>query len=415
MNVAILATCRKPELAPMTELVFKTLRVGFPTAQVAVVINGDTEKHCPNISQMAEAAGCSVKHDTTIHHRWIDDLIETEQEPFYVLDTDVIFYESFERFDFTGSPLAGYRIPEFQDEFMGAITRSRLHTSLLYIDPVLVRKQWHDYEAGFCNTPFMSIADPCNPLCLSLNGRRYFYDTCSQLYHAIGGTEFTAEQKDAYFHIHAGTIEDLVLPRLSNGKEVKSSREKVLANPELGKGEWRAQYEHYENRIPVFDGKDVVTPINPEEARKAGEWNYDLCLGNTEAMSFGDVWYGYAHGVDDLIDTMKDGRPTMSRDQIISLFFCAAVLYNHPFYMKNQALLYPLILETTNLYKLSAGWEGSPKPHLRAIADVLRSCGLKMHTAIALICGGESHMINIARRMYEKDWLGQHDDNGNPI
>lgn len=409
-NVFILATCRKPELAPMTRLVFDTVRIGFPTAKVTVCMN--RESACEAI-EGCKMPGTDFEMLDTIHHKWIEQLIEVEQEPFWICDTDIIFYSSVEDWRFN-TALAGYRIPEFQDEFMGAITRSRLHTSLLYINPILVRKQWAEYEGGFAETPFRTIANPCNPLCLSLNGRRYFYDTCSQLYHAIGGTEFTSEQKDAYFHIHAGTIEDLVLPRLTNGADVKSSREKVLADPELGKGEWRAQYEHYTNRVPVFDGKDVVTPIKPEEAAKARQWNYELCRGDAEAMAFGDLWYGYAHGVDDLIDTMIDGRPTMSRDQIMSLFFTAACLYNHPYYMKNQQLLFPIILETNNLYKLSAGWENSGKAHLRAIADVLRSCGLKMHSMMALIAGGEQHQIDITRRMYEHDYLMQH-KNGYPV
>lgn len=414
-QVRILATCRKRELLDYTLLVFQSIRVGFPTAKVIVTGNALPEFALGPVIEACTTSGCQFENGPeTIHHRYIDDLLETETEPFVLSDTDIVYYSKVEDWEFN-TALAGYRIPEFDDEFMGAITRSRLHTSFLFVDPALFSKQWAEYEAGFADTPFRTIAGPCNPLCVSLNGRRYFSDTMSIAYHAIGGTEFTAEQKDSFFHFHFGCLEDMVLPKLINREQVKSSREKVLHNPELGKGEWRAQYEHYENRVPQFDGADVITPIKPEEARKAGEWNYDLCLGNAEAMSFGDVWYGYAHGVDDLIDTMKDGRPTMSRDQIISLFFCAAVLYNHPFYMKNQALLYPLILETTNLYKLSAGWEGSPKPHLRAIADVLRSCGLKMHTAIALICGGERHMIDIARRMYEKDWLGQHNENGKPI
>lgn len=415
MNLFILVSCRKPELIRYSTLVFETVRVGFPTARIVVTGNALPEFALGPVEAACAASECEFENGPeTIHHRYIDDLLETETEPFILSDTDIIYYSKVEDWKFD-TALAGCRIPEFEDEFMGAITRSRLHTSLLFVDPVLFRKQWAEYESGFAITPFRTIANPCDPLCISLNGRRYFSDTMSIAYHAIGGTEFTAENKDSYFHLHFATIEDLVLHNLTNSSEVKSSREKVLANPELGKGEWRAQYEHYENRVPVFDGKDVIAPITTEEAARARQWNYDLCLGNTEAMSFGDVWYGYAHGIDDLVDTMKDGRPTMSRDQIISLFFCAAVLYNHPFYMKNQALLYPLIIETTNLYKLSAGWEGSPKPHLRAIADVLRSCGLKMHTAIALICGGENHMIDIARRMYEKDWLGQHDKNGKPI
>lgn len=415
IQVKILASCRNKELLGYTLLVFQSIRVGFPTARIIVTGNTLPDFALGPVEAACAASGCEFENGPeTIHHRFIDDLLETETEPFVLSDTDIIYYSKVEDWKF-GTALAGYRIPEFYDDFMGAITRSRLHTSLLFVDPVLFRKQWSVYESGFAVTPFRTIANPCDPLCTSLNGRRYFSDTMSIAYHAIGGTDFTAEQKDAYFHFHYATLEDLVIPKLSSDPaSVISARKQVLELPSLGNGAWRNHEEYYQSKRPQFDGVNVIAPITLEEAAKARQWNYELCRGDAEAMSFGDLWYGYVHSVDDLVDSMLDGRPTMSRDQIISLFFCAAVLYNHPFYMRHQAMLYPLILETTNLYKLSAGWEGSPKPHLRAIADVLRSCGLKMHTTIALICGGEDHQIDITRRMYEHDYLMQH-KNGYPI
>jgi hypothetical protein len=416
MNVFVLATCRNPELAPMTELVFKTIRTGFPTARITVSINGDCEKHCPNIKYVAELARCIVVDEPeTIHHRWIEDLIESEQEPFYVLDTDVIFYENFERFDFSGSTLAGYRIQEFQDEFTGAITRSRLHTSLLYLDPVRVRAQLEKYESQFPVTPFNPLANPCYPLCLPFNGKGYFYDTCSMLYHAIGGTEFKPEHKNACFHFHYGSLADLVLPRLSNSEGIARVRDEILKNPELGRGLWRVQDEYLASRCPFLDGRDVIVPVTPEESADARHWKNELCKGNLEAMTFCDVWYGYCHGIDDNIDSMQDGRPVMSKRQTIGLFFHAAILYNLPFYKQHQALLFPIILDITNLYSISVEWEVSPKQHLRTMADVFRTSGNRMYSMIALICGGPEHMMNISMRIHERDWLGQHDSNGEPI
>lgn len=412
MNVFILATCRKPELAPMTELVFKTLRVGFPTANITVYINGECRNNCPNLKL---ESGTIVTECDTIHHKWIKQLIQSEQEPFYVLDTDVIFYESFERFVFPGSALAGWRIPEFQDEFTGAITRSRLHTSLLYIDPVRVREQLEKYRSQFPATPFNPLASSFYPLCLPFNGKGYFYDTCSMLYHAIGGTEFTAEQKNAYFHFNFGTLSDLVLHRLSDGKEMAFAREEILKDPKLGLGMWREQELYYQSHQPKLDGKDVIAPISAEDGAEARKWNIELCKGRKDAMAFCDLWYNYCHGIDDLIDTMQDGRPLMSKRQIISLFFKAAILYNSPFYMENQQLLFPIILETTNTYTMSVEWENSPKEHLRILADVWRTCGNRMYSMIALICGGEIHMIEISKRINERDYVLQHDLLGNPI
>ena len=400
----------------MTELVFKTVRVGFPTAKITAHINGDCESYCPNIQSTALEAGCAVfNRPETIHHRWIESLIESEQDPFWICDTDIIFYSKAEHWEFE-SALAGWRMPEFHDEFTGAITRSRLHGSLLYINPSKVKEGVAEYRSGMLQeTPFNPMASLIYPLCLPFNGKPHFHDTCSLLYHAIGGTAFTDTQKDAYYHFHYGCIPDLVLPRLSNASQIEQARKMILEKPDLGRGMWRLQEQHLLSSLHAENGPNVVTPIQPQEAAEARKWNYELCKGNEEAMSFGELWYGYVHAIDDLIDTMQDGRPRMSKEQIISVFFCAALLYNHSFYLKNQRLLFPVILDTTNIYKMSVEWESSPKPHLRAIGDVLRSCGLKMHSMIALICGGEEHMFDITKRLYEKDYLGQHDCMGNPI
>jgi hypothetical protein len=236
------------------------------------------------------------------------------------------------------------------------------------------------------------------------------------LYHAIGGTEFTPEQKDAYFHFHYGTLSDVVLPRLSNHENIYNQRKAILENPKLGRWAWRQQEVGLLSQAPQLDGVNIVnSPTGIRDAKTGHDWNKEVCKGDPDAMAFSDLWYVYAHGIDDLIDTMKDGRPTMSKDQIISLFFTAAVIYNHPFYIRHQSFLFPIVAEITNVYKLSVGWEESPRPHLRSIADVMRSCGLKMHVIIALLCGGPEHMIDITRRVYERDWLNQHDEHGYPI
>lgn len=416
MNVFILATCRKPELWPMTELVFKTLRIGFPTAKVTVFDNNLSVEHRGLLDTICKDVGAGLRgtlSQPSIHHTWIEELAKREKEPFYVLDTDVIFYESFERFTFE-TALAGCRIPEWKDEFTNAITRARLHTSLLYVNPQKVREAVAAYEKQFPETPFNPLANLFYPVCLPFNQRGYFYDTCSLLYHAIGGASFTAEQLSAYFHFHFGTIPDVVLPHLPAGDSIQRRRSEVLANPELGRGLWREQMEYYAAFPVVPNGVDVIAPIKEEDASEARKWNVELCRGNPKAMNFCDMWYQYCHGIDDLIDTLEDGRPTMSKEQMISLFLKAAVFYNSPFFVDHRELLFPVALLTTNTYADSVAWENSPKQHLRIMGDVFRTCGNEMYFMVALICGGEAHMRNMSQRIKERDWLGQHDAAGRP-
>jgi hypothetical protein len=311
-------------------------------------------------------------------------------------------------------PMAGRRIPEWDDEFSHSITRSRLHTSLMWMDPAAIITAINHYDSPVPDTPFTPCSNLFHPLVLPFNRQRYFYDTCAQLYHAIGGDSFSDQQLDAFDHFNFGTIPDIVIPHLKNADQMLQFRIGCISNPMLFKGCWRMQEEYYKDRQPFNGGKSVIAPIDPKDAVTATQWNIELCKGNQDAMAFNDQWYNYCHGIDDLIDTMEDGRPAMSRDEIIGLFFKAAVMYNSRFWKMYSELLFPIVLQVTNEYADSVAWEKSPKKHLRAMADVMRTCGNTMYKMVALICGGEDHMKVMGRKIQERDWIGQHDALGNP-
>lgn len=414
MKVFILATCRREDLIPFTMLVFKTFRNGFPTAELDVYSNGTVMCGQP-LKDVVEAIGgrLFISEETT-HHAWIRMLLQKQKEPFWICDTDMVFYRSVEDWKFEG-PLAGYRIPEFYDEFTKATTRARLHTSLLYVDPVRVMELVNAYALKHPLTEYNPPANLVDPLYMPLDGRTIFYDTLAMLYHAIGGTEFNPQQKDSYFHFHFGTFSDMVLPVLQDNIYLMAARDSVLANPQLGLGMWRAQDEYFERHQVFRDGIDVVAPINEKDGEEARKWNVALCKGDPNAMVFCDLWYRYCHGIDDLIDTMQDGRPRMSKDQIVSLFFTAALLYNSDFYTANRNLLCPIVLQVTNTYRDSIAWEHSPKLHLRKMGDVFRTCGNEMFVMVALVCGGEAHMREMSMAIKERDFVLQHDELGNPV
>ena len=413
MKVHLLCTCRKPELAPFAELVFKTLRIGFPTADVLVHLNKDALVNCPSLSSLCAVVGADTCSEDTIHHSWIERLIDAEQEPFWICDTDIIFYDSIEKFNIY-SALAGWRIPEWQDEFSGAITRARLHTSLLYINPVLVKERLAAFREVCPDTPFTPFCNTIYPLCLPFQNRMYFYDTCSLLYHAIGGQSFTAEQKDAFCHMNFGSISDLVLPRLKDGDKMVAARQAIMDKPELGRGVWRQQMEYFEARHPKFDAELPIPPITLEDAKSAKEWNIALCKGDAAAMTSSDLWYQLCHGVDDIVDTMQDGRPKMSKAQILSVFFKAMLFYNSPFYVANQKFMFPTAITSHNMFADSMAWENSSVRRHRMMADVMRTCGNEMYFMIALLKGGESHMREMSPKIRDRDFIGQHDSNDNP-
>lgn len=233
----------------MTKLVFETLRVGFPTFPVKVFLNSLCGQALEEVQAICDANNYETQSIDTIHHKWIEYLCLNQTNPFYVVDTDIIFYENFENNWLVGA-MAGWRIPEWNDEFTGCITRARLHGSLLYINPVEVRKRITEYEKSFPNSEFVPKVNLFHPICLPFKGKGYFYDTCGLLYHAIGGTSFTDKQLDSYFHFNFGTISDIVLPRLPFAKEMEQARKFIMSNKQSGRGAWRQQMEYYAARQP---------------------------------------------------------------------------------------------------------------------------------------------------------------------
>ncbi len=192
-------------------------------------------------------------------------------------------------------------------------------------------------------------------------------------------------------------------------------RDAIINDHSLGRGRWRAQEEYFANRPvqpkpPTFCDK----PISAEHIKEAAIWSNQLCKGNPDAMFFCDLWYRYCHAIDDLLDTMEDGRPTMSRDQILSIFFCAAFFYNCRFYRANAEVLSPVVIMVTNMYADSVAWERSSIPRRRVMGDVLRTCGDEMYFMVALLCGGEQHMRDMSLKIRERDWIGQHDEHDQP-
>lgn len=152
----------------------------------------------------------------------------------------------------------------------------------------------------------------------------------------------------------------------------------------------------------------------PTNEQLAHAFAKELCCGNADAQKFCELFYQYAHGLDDLIDCKEDGRPTMSNEDIMRLFSTAMLMYNCPFALRHQSLLFPAIVVVHNMYADSVAWEKSPLKHRRVMADAMRTCGDEIFNLVAHICGGYRHMRNLSGRIREADWLRQHNEDGTP-
>lgn len=134
------------------------------------------------------------------------------------------------------------------------------------------------------------------------------------------------------------------------------------------------------------------------------------CKGNAEAMDFLGLWRSYVHRIDD----MMDGDET-NKQEWLGTFALAAILFSHPFYLRNLAALRQLVLNCTNAYADSFMWEQSPVEWQRGFADHYRHFGAEMVLAVAGICGGYEHMRSISPELRTVCWAEHHTAEGLPI
>ncbi len=251
--VFILATVRNPALLDAALLVFKTLRVGFPTA--AITVRGNQLETFANqeVARAARAAGCDYSNAVRLSHdAWIEQLLGFCQYPFFVCDTDVVFWDSVEGPASSHHDpevfLAGRLEPEFAEEWTKSIHVERLHTCLLYLNPRRLRIEtrlwmgrfpslWHSAQMNLVRQQFIARR----------SGMPLFYDTCAGLWQALGGTPNTPEQDACFEHLHCGTYADLISGHTSL-HDLQKLHQAVYADPQTARGIKQGQAAYYESR-----------------------------------------------------------------------------------------------------------------------------------------------------------------------
>src|SRR5688572_30596563 len=97
--VYVLVTCRNKALGHGTLLLFESLRTGFPNSFVKCFLNGPMPYPIQSriINQLRQNQ-CDVEKffKRATHSAWIEWLVRNMKEPFFVVDTDVIFWQSIE-------------------------------------------------------------------------------------------------------------------------------------------------------------------------------------------------------------------------------------------------------------------------------------------------------------------------------
>jgi len=230
-TVTILTFCNKPELLYGSLLVFKTLRVGFPTARVIVFDNGSHPDAKKAIQQAAAATCCEFRamerKPYWKHFEWL--LFEQNEFASTVIaDPDLVFWKSVEHWQFPQALMAGRFIPNLAH--LGCSTVERLHPSHLWISNIdEIRRVKDEY-------PAWSLISPSN-------AGHLFIDTFSALYQLTSNKchRFTDEELDHYDHLFFGSHLPMVKPAFAAPviRKAHEDAERDCLYPL--RGIWRAQ------------------------------------------------------------------------------------------------------------------------------------------------------------------------------
>lgn len=210
--VTTLVTADDIDLLSSTLLFTKTVRVAFPTFELHVY---DNNSACATEVERKsrDEAKCDLfqRARVRMHHAdWINSMVlyaaSKNHDPLVIIDPDMIFWKNCEGWDF-GSSLAGMFVPTMWNEWVSGISYSRLHTSFLWIKPKTMVAELGKVHP-FGPMPMSEYRDfnPTYPRVLYVQGTRYFYDTCSALYHAICGECFSDDHLTHYDHLNSAAF-----------------------------------------------------------------------------------------------------------------------------------------------------------------------------------------------------------------
>lgn len=248
IKVHILATVRKSAMLDAALLVFRTLRVGFPTAEVTVWGNGIAPRLAGVVADAAGKAGARfVNGPGTSHDVWVEGLLLVSGEAFWICDTDVVLWQCVERWFEHHKRVgwAGRFEREFDEEWTNTIHVARLHTALMWLNPAVLRGEMRAWMAKIPapwgqSGQFPLVRQTFIP---RRGGKTLFYDTCAGLYHALEGTPFTEEQDAAFDHLHCATYADLI-----SLKGLRESHLQIYEDIDLARGIRKRQDVYYAER-----------------------------------------------------------------------------------------------------------------------------------------------------------------------
>jgi len=262
LKIYVLTYCKDISQLYGNTLIFKTLRVGFPTAEVVLIDNNSVSEARPTLSNLARKNNCNYfqLNSDLLHHQFLSNIIKLESltqskdKEVVFLDPDIVFWDKCEDWDLGDCLIGGRLIPRFKDEYSKSITESRIHTSFLWIkdcglfvkEMEKIRDEYMDFE------PFIPVMvkNPDNNLW-------WRYDAGSSLYHALPKNKifhFGEKELNSYDHIFCGsdkTVLEYVMNSLQDEGDktiLKKIHETANTDYTKLKGIWRVQENYFKQR-----------------------------------------------------------------------------------------------------------------------------------------------------------------------
>lgn len=246
--VHILATVRNPALREAALLVFRTIRVAFPTWEIRVYGNALAGQSNDQVAEAAAKAGALyMRMPPTAHDEWILRLLETSTEPFLICDTDMVFWENMEDRLHAPELISGRYEPGFNEEWTQSWHAERLHTCLMYLNPAGLRAATRHYLTKHVPSVFpkASVEFYRQHFVPRLGQLPLFYDTMAGVWHALSGEPFGELQNSCFEHLNCGSYVDEI-GKTTGLKDLEAFHRAVYADVNLARGLRVKQQEWYE-------------------------------------------------------------------------------------------------------------------------------------------------------------------------
>jgi hypothetical protein len=214
-------------------LCFKSLRVGWPTADIHVYVNGGNyygDIEC-KLNRVAEYDEIELSAIMPIHHaEWIRSCLYTSlagpppyKGPLVIADPDIVYWKSCEGWEFEPETLlAGHYNPRMWNDFAKCVSVPRIHTHMMvFPDIARLAKTIRDaYPWAFEPLGEFCEYDPFKGRVMFESGRPIFWDNCSNLYQMLAYSgkrvkHFDQSNLQCYDHLNSASYHDLIISRLS--------------------------------------------------------------------------------------------------------------------------------------------------------------------------------------------------------